>query len=343
MKHFGIIAAVAVIVLTAHFTFLVAAQSAQSVSTGLTQPSPDGTGLFGHTYALDGNVDISVDNAGYTLKRVYYGYKHGDLAGKDEKLLVVRYKLKNGDSSDLYYDGQSVNFTVVSPDGHEFQNDEDAGNEKTGGAAGGTLKAGQTASLFKVIHVPAQGEMPTLLVTPGPPGLPSLRYNLAGAVKPLPPPFADPADTASVTAVSTVPATVGVPYPTGGFDISVLKVAFSTEKMMPTDTGARKADSGRRFLVVTISAKCFSDDVDDLSTYAPEMFVVDTAGNVTKFNGAIISPTLPRAAETIVTHGETRFFRLIFQVDKTATLKSLGITDNPDKSKTYLYGLTGMK
>lgn len=90
----------------------VGLQTAQNKTKGTAQ-APGGAGQFGVTYTLVtsdgfGPVNFTLVSASYAVARV--SMKPGDdcVPSSSQKLLVIHYRLKNPNKSDMYYSSRSL-------------------------------------------------------------------------------------------------------------------------------------------------------------------------------------------------------------------------------------------
>ena len=189
-----------------------AGQTAQTEVAGTTQLA-GGEGVIGKTYTLGKTqpLNFTLKSAEYTVSRINMG--PNIYAPKaDEKLLVLRFTVQNPKQNEVSLSYSSFKLTVVDNKdvNHEF--DSYIAREGTSDVLGINLKPAQKIEVYAVWPVPASGVTPKLIVARDQDS-PVLRYDLRGKIKPLPAPFADPADSSGATALGEVPASTGTYYP----------------------------------------------------------------------------------------------------------------------------------
>ena len=316
-----------------------------------THQMAGGDGVFGETYTVTnggqyGPVNLTLTGAEYSVTR--FNMSADDLVAPKvgEKLLVVHYRLKNPNTSDLYYSGGHLFQTVTSDD----QTADDSGTSRREGSkekVAMTMKPGQGIdNLVTYAVIPAKGPLPKIILHYGRVGTKEevIRYVLGqgkNVVKPIPAPYADPSDPAGATALTLVPAKVGTTYQAGFLDVSLDAVAFA-----PGPFGELTAEDGKRFLVATVTVTnkewgqlYFKDGFTATLRTSDDEKVTDFTQLKGKRDEAWEGQQLDA--------DEAATVRLVFVVAKDATAKTLTLAENVDNSgglsHALVYDLSGVK
>ena len=333
---------------------LVAAAGAQApkpkVYTKGTQQMAGSNGLFGQTYTLVsadgfGPVNFTLISAEYSVERISMdqGNLYAPKAG--EKLLVIHYRLKNPNTADMYYSSRNL-FQAVDSNNNTIQ---DSGTSRRASATqmvADTMKPGQGIDdLVTYIVIPASASIPKLILQLGRAGSKDLvtRYFLGtppNVVKPIPAPYADPADKTGDTPLAQVPGTVGTTYSAGYFDFALTSVAVA-----PGPLGSLTADDGKQFLVATVTATNKSLAPHYYSQTLVPVLVTDD-GKITDFSELGANHDDPFQG-TQIDPGGTVTERLVLQYPKDNNLKTLSIAEAVDnsggQSKAIVYDVSGVK
>jgi len=206
-------------------------------------------GKFDVTYTLDKNspLNFTLLSASYSPSRLVIG-NICTFPRVDQKMLVINFTVQNPQHTDFNYDWSAIKFTVLDPDGTSYDRSADVGKAGTHIRAGVSLKPGQKFAAYTGFVVPEGAKIVKLIADRGNP--PVLRVNLAGHIKPLTAPFADPADPTGATCLSNIPAKAGVYYPSGDLDVRYDSAAFVDGPL-----GYVHADQGNRLYVATYTIR----------------------------------------------------------------------------------------
>lgn len=303
--------------------------------------------LFGQTYTVVssdgfGPVNFTLVSAEYSAERINMSNTNSYAPKANEKLLVIHYRFKNPTSSDMYYSGRHL-FQAVDPNNNTIQDSGDSRRLSEKATIVETMKPGQGIDdLVTYIVVPADQKIPKLILQMGRAGSSDLveRYALGTApnvVKPIPAPYGDASGN---VAVDKIPGVIGTTYHAGMLDISLDSVQLN-----PGPLGDKTADDGKQFLIATVTATnegwgqiYFNELIlPTLVTDDDKITDHDTfkADHDEAFDGRQVDPD------------ETVKERLILQVPKDASLKTLALTealDNTgDLSKSFVYDVSGVK
>lgn len=319
---------------------------------GKTRPVvSSGNGVFGEAYLVSDGGEYGPVNI--TLTRVEYSAGRFTIAGRgtvvprpDEKLLLLHYRIQNPNHSIFYFTSRPL-FQTVDTDDQIRDDIGDSRREDQKEKVSATLKPGQSLeNLITCAVVPAQGPLPKLVLTLGRVGADeeSVTYPLGtgkNLVRPIPAPYADPADSSGATARAEVPAQMGTAYIAGGYDIALLSASFA-----PGPFDSISAGDGQRFLVATITVTnrnwedtyfdaslaatlATSDDVKT-SGFTP----LEAVHNV-YFDGKELAP------------GQSITVRLAFPMSQGACARTLKLAERLDDlgglSHALVYDLSGVK
>lgn len=228
------------------------AKAGAPVVLGTTQ-LPGEFGKIGTTYTIGKStpLNFTLRSAEYSATRVLNEtYSSGITAfapQANEKMLLLHFTVQNPQPRDVRLFGESFKITAVDIDdvNHEVATEivREGRNNKF---VDFPLKPAQKIELYAGILVPADGEVPKLIVQRQLADGAVVRYDLRGKVKGIPPPFADPKDPKGATRLASIPAQRDTYYPISNYDVKVGQITFA-------DTVAGiKATNGNRFAVVTL-------------------------------------------------------------------------------------------
>ena len=310
-----------------------------------------GDGVFGETYTVTdtnqfGPVNFTLLSAEYSVGRFNLTNDTTYAPKAGEKLLILRYRLKNPNTADLYYSSRSLFQTVTSDD----QTREDSGQSRREGQKeiiAAEIKPGQGFDdLVTYAVIPAKGALPKLILRMGRAGTSEkvIRYLLGqgkNRVKPIPVPYADPADPSGATARTEVPAKIGATYIAGDLDVRLDSAAYTDGPL-----GELTAEEGKRFLVATVTVTNKTWGKVYFSTGFTTTLVTsddDQVTDSTQWKAKRDEPWEGRQLEP----EETATVRLIFSIPKNATGKTLKLSENinnsGDLSHALLYDISGIK
>jgi hypothetical protein len=174
-----------------------------------------------------------------------------------------------------------------------------------------------------------------------------LRFPLGTApniVKPLPAPYADPADTTGATALTEIPATFGTSYTAGFCSVSV-----SAPVMVDGSLGTNAPDAGKKFCTFEVKEtnltkrQLYLDGTGNLNAV-----LTDTDGDSIHQLGNAFKPQHDEGFEgRQYDPGETALLRIAFMIPSDANLQKLKVTtaeDNTgDVSETLSYDVSAAK
>ncbi len=324
-----------------------------------TQPGTRGThqmaggeGVFGETYTVSdggggyGPMNFTLTSAEYTTERLPFSPDFAAIPKIGEKLLVLHYRVKNPNTADFYFKPSQL-FQTVAADGLTRSDAEQSRRLMQKITLADTLKPGQGYDdLVTCAVVPASGGTPKIILQFGRAGTTDkvIRYALGSTknpVKAIPAPYADPADPTGATALTEIPAKIGTSYVAGVYDLTLLSAAYA-----PGPFGDTTAEDGKQFLVATVSVtnKTWAQNYfkDALS---PVLLTSDDEKTTTcsLFKGKRNEPWEGQQIEA----GETATVRLLFQVPKDTTAKTLKLSEAVDNSgglsHALVYDLTGVR
>ena len=310
-----------------------------------------GDGVFGKAYTVSdggeyGPVSITLVSAEYSAGRFNIEGRATIVPQADEKLLILHYRLQNPNRSDFFFTSRPL-FQTVDTDEQTRGDIGDSRRESQKEKVSATLKPGQSLDdLVTCAVIPAHGPLPKVILTLGRIGLdePGISYPLGTAknsVKPIPAPYADPADTGGATARSEVPAHLGIAYMAGGNDIALISAKFASSPL-----GFVSAGEGQRFLVTTVrvtnrnwETSYFDASLSATLTMSDDVktagFTPLEAGQDVYFDGKELAP------------GESVTLRLAFPVPQEVSVKTLKIAERLDDlgglSHALVYDFSSMK
>jgi hypothetical protein len=325
---------------------LAALAGAQDNTTKGTDELAGATGKFGQVYTVEDNgtlYNIAVTGAEFSVAPFSMNADNTQAVNVDQKLLVIHYRIKNPNKSDLYVTSWPL-FQAVDADNNTIQ---DSGYSRRDSEKKGfeqTLKPGQGIDdISTYIVVPAQAAIPKLILNRKLANSNSkiIRYDLkTNIVKPIPAPFADPADSSGATALASINATVGTAYTIGFGTLAVDSISLE-----PGPLGDNDAGDGKQFLVakITISNGSFAHFY-----YSDNWFKATVKTEDDKIEDVILLKASQNDAFPGVTleGGESQAQRVVLAVPKDAKLKTLTIKcdmGNDGISRAFVYDVSGLK
>jgi hypothetical protein len=333
--------------LGAQVTFNKTKKSFVIVSSGAAPSDVQGTaqlaggeGVVGKTYSLgktDNALNFTLTGLEYsltpvTMDTIVYAPK------ASEKLLVLRYTVQNPQKRDVPLNYANFKITAVDAKDVNHVFDNYVARDGTTEIYNASLKPAQKVSLLAAFAVPAAGPIPKLIIERND-GSPVVRYDLRGKVKPLVAPFADPSDSSGASALSEVPAQLGVFYPGMSLGVKLEGAVFSTDKM----DGKPPAD-GKRYLIATLGIKNLTGATAnpvrfDYSNFKFELR--DAGGDKQVFNGYLIKAARDEHADGSLKSGEEYRFRVYFALPSDLTAKTLAVSEGA--SRVYAFDVSGAK
>ena len=285
---------------------------------------------FGKAYTLgnkkDGNaINLTLKSAEYTIEQI-------NIANRTfwpkigEKLLVLHYTLHNPLPKEQRVDFTTISWTAVDAKS-ENKNQEYRGgavDDKNQNLFDQTLKPAQKIDVFTIIRVDAYGPVPKLMAALRGVPSPVARYDMAGKIKPLTAPYADPSDKTGATMAKVIPGVIGTSYITGAYVTKIEKVEFINP---PFDNEGYKKDEV--YVVVTIECTNMENGGGYGGSQAPTsgMKLKDVDEITYTWLNRPMPPSSTRRFDPRAEKGETFKFRLPFSVPKGIGLKSLTVKE----------------
>ena len=289
------------------------------------------TGPFGRIDALPSlGVQLTLLSAELSVEPVNVG-DHRMAPKADQKLLLVRFKVQNAKSGDLRMPLTGAMIQAVAQDDATYVACEELGYEAKTAYLGAETRKPASSLILKrvqnaptclaVIPVPAEGQVPKLIVQAGEGGS-ILRYDLRGKVKPLPAADRDPSDASGFTPRKEYVWKVGERARTWGLDFTVEKGERSSEPELLQFLGADAEKDVALVATVKIAALIPYEKYLFNSDNALELKAFDADGNA--YDAKVL--TASRNADfPVAKHGkgsETRV-RLVVVFPRDAKLDKL--------------------
>jgi hypothetical protein len=302
------------------------------------------TAKFGQPYTLDGDgwsLNLTLNRVELSAGRYFLG-GNAEIPDADEKLVIIHYTLQNPNLADVPVDGQSVNFAAIDSDKNGHNDLPEAQYEGTDNLVDDVLKGKETADFVKVIHVPAEGPLSALTVTPAPAGFDTVQFDLAGHVSKLPPPYADLKDATGMTAAEPIPTRIGVSYPLGDCNITLIKAVFTHEALLSYN-GIFPPEDGDHFALFTFEVTCEHSTGMTFTAENLNPTLTSTDGDSIDPAGAPLLKSDDDGApfDTNLSYGVATRFRIYFPVAKSDSLASLTIQTTAT-SHRFSYDLSSM-
>ncbi len=305
---------------------------------GTTQLKGEDNPQFGVTYTLGKSnpINITLRSAEYTVEPVRVG-NDTYIANTDEKLLILHMTYHNPQKSDRFVRWDSFRFTIVDPKDKNHDGLKDLGtDEKVSTSFSMNMKPAQRNEVFGVMKVPAEGEMPKLIIK-GSDDL-VLRYDLHGKVKGLPELYADPADKTGATALAKIAATPGTYYPVGMFNFKLNKVEYTSATVM----GDAKLAKDQRFLVVSFNLKNISAKPNSFRWDGFKNKVIDVDGvEVARCSTDVFQASKDKSFSSNMDPDQEMSLRYIYKIPNDTDLKMLTIAQGD--GRTLEFDISGVK
>jgi hypothetical protein len=286
---------------------------------------------LGVTYTLGkaSPINVTLDKVEYTLEPALFGTT-AIWPKRGEKLMVLHYTLHNPNPRDFGLSWHTLEINAVDANDRNWRFVTNTAIEATHELCNMALKPAQKTKVYTAIIVPAQGQLPKLILQS--PDRLVLRYDLRNKVTPLPAPIADPADPSGATALETVPAQVGAYYPMLGLHAKIDSLAFATGPV----TG--KAKKGACYLTIIGTAKNNLPGKCRFvwSTFAPK--VTDADGGELRWNDEVYYASRPDRVSAELEPKQELRFRYVFEVPEGVQLKTLTLSQS--SSHAYAYDLS---
>lgn len=212
--------------------------------------------MFGGEGQFDVQYSAKTLNLAFKVKSLAYTVERFSIDGDtwtpkaDEKLLIVRFGIKNPTKEDLYFGSRNL-FQAVTANGQTLDDIGYSRRESSTTATADTLKPGQGyEDLLTCIVIPAQGTIKRLIFMDGRAGTQEevTRYELGktpNVVQPIPVPYADPAVATGAVPRLEIPAEFGKEYLAGDRNLTVNNVRYTNDAM---GEGQEKPEEGFRYL-----------------------------------------------------------------------------------------------
>lgn len=221
-----------------------------SRTKGTTQLAGD-NGKMGVTYTIgkgDHAVNFTLKSAEYEPNRVLT-QRNTYLAKEDEKFIRLHFTFQNPNRRKITAYHATLKFTFVDDKGVNHNNLRILSKEGEIAPAFYEMLPAQKGDFYAVFLVSADTPIHKLIVQ-NRTDEPVLRlYFKDGDIKPVPAPFADPADPTGSTVISEAVVDTNTVFPMGVFDFKVLSDEYIT-----TPIGNLKPRKGKQFYVATVEA-----------------------------------------------------------------------------------------
>ena len=286
-------------------------------------------------------MNFQIIRAAYTVDpMICYA---GICATRKTKLVVIDFAVKNASKNEMSIGGDANYMTLVDESGNQYATgsgcvelaskggEEFYTNLKPGQGLG---QEGLNNPLRVVYEVPFTAKITKIFVNYGRLGKQEnvLRFLMAGTdpaadaknvIAPLPAGVADPADKSGATAMAVGEGKLNSWYSSGLWAYKVTNVSETSEAL-----GEGKAPGdGKKFVIATVTVKRLGHRPESVwYTKSDDCIVKDADGEKT-----ILSMFLKASSpETVrddfqLNRGEEMTIRFVFEVSKTATIKSLSL------------------
>jgi hypothetical protein len=308
---------------------------AKRVIQGTKQLSGD-QAVPGQAYTLGkaSPVNFTLVSAEYSTDRICIG-DECFVPNADEKFLLLHFIFHNPQKDDLVARYDTVTFTAVDARNNNRECGNPYGQEENRQVLSMLLKPAQKVAGYTFITVPAQGEVPKLIVRSSDDLV--LRYDLRGKVKALAGPSRDPKDKTGVSALPSVPASIGVVYPLGEFDVKIESIAFSSQPIKDVEI-----DEGARFLIATATVRNGAKQPSLLRYDTFDLKSTDTDGADLDWAPSLLRATSDVEYDGQLEPGKEARVRLYAIVPEGITPKDLTLRIS-DEGRAYVYDLSGLK
>jgi len=224
-----------------------------------------------------------------------------------EKPLVVRFTLRNTQAEEAWVYWATAAFTAVDAMGMNREYCGQIFNEQTGESVDASLLPNQTIDCYTLVVLPSRGPAVRLLVR-GEDGEP-LDILLENRVTALAPPVADPADPTGATALTEVPAVMGVAYSLGNFVATVDRAQYASGAIAD-----QTPQEGARFLVCTLRLKNQTLADQELYRGAFAFSLRGPQGDEVAWNEELLAAERDDPLDIEVTPGKETTVRVYFEV-----------------------------
>jgi hypothetical protein len=309
--------------------------SQQRVVQGTSQLKGD-KGEFGLTYTLgkEDPVNFTLKSCEYLAERKRIGADYY-VPTAEEKLLVLHFTLQNPQPAERGVGWSVCSFTAVDATNTNREYPENIGVDSNQEALSLDLKPAQKIDAYTIIAVPAQGEVPKLIVKSQDQLV--IRYDLRKKVKGLAVPFAEPADKTGATALADVPAVAGTYYPVGMWDARLDSTSYTTQAIKE-----EAPEEGARYLVLNMALRNPTKGAQSLgwSVLVPKVRTTD--GENLDWNEELLYASRDETVSMEVEPGQEAKVRYYFLIPSGSTVKQLSVQES-DEGRRFTWDMTGAK
>jgi hypothetical protein len=294
-----------------------------------TAQLPGDNGKLGTTYTLGrlgaDAVNFTLNSAEFVLGPVTIG---GNVfaAAADQKLLVLKYTLHNPSQIPMTAGWDTVSMTAVDSVDTNHSWAQVASRTGTTDRLDFELKPAQKVEATTVIVVPAKGVIPKLICQRLD-ATPVLRFDLRNAVKPLPDPWRDPADSSGATVLKSIDGKVGTAVTTGKWTVTVDK--FERNQKPPEGVELEEGSSIQWVHATLTNATTEEQTLNWAALYANWE---DNEAVGVEYNQTMLRATRDGSVDVALPPGKSLSVRYFVVVPKGSTMKTL-ILSEPDAQR----------
>ncbi len=302
------------------------------VVLGTKQLGGENNAKIGTTYTLGKKdpINVRLDSVRYSVEPILFG-TNMIVPNADQKLMVLNYTLHNPNPRNRQLAWSTIHIFAVDQEDTNWKYVQSVGMKDSGKTCYMALKPGQKTEVYTAILVPAKGEIPKIVFESGDKLV--LRYQVAGKVKPLPAPIADPSDPSGATALDKVPAEMGTFYNTKVLSTKIEKAEFFSGKIRDSDP--RK---GKRYLVINGTLKNTLTIPVRLSWATVQPKLTDADGGKISWNQSLLYASRDDNINAELEPGQEMRFRWYFEVPEGLGLSKLSISES--KGREFVYDLS---
>ncbi|MCE5315582.1 MAG: hypothetical protein ABFD49_09355 [Armatimonadota bacterium] len=291
---------------------------------------------FGSTYTLDKSspLNITLKSAEYKVEPVKVG-QATYIPTADEKLLVLHMTYHNPQKAELFVRWDFFGFTVVDPQDENHEGVAALGMEKDKSDCSMDLKPAQKIDVYGVMSVPANGEMPKLIIKGSDDTV--LRYNLKGKVKGIAEPYVNKSDPTGATPLARIDAKSGTYYSLGCFDMKLDGIEYSSSKKI----GEHEIDedSTDRFLVVTMEVKNVTSEQQFFRFDTFDTSIIDTDGvEVANSTEDVFQKSKDKSVSADIQPGQEMTVRSVYRIAADTNLQGFSIKLN--NGRTFVFDIS---
>jgi hypothetical protein len=293
-----------------------------------TKQLPGDFGQVGTTYTIGARspLNFTLRSAEYSAAPLNVG-NETIVPNAEQKLLVLRYTVHNPQPRETGYSWTGLTFTAVDANDTNHEAVSRISREGDPKMLDISLKPAQKVDVYTAILVPAQGVIPKLIVQREA-GAPVIRYDLRGKARPLPAPYADPADPSGATARKEVPVAAGAYHPLGLYDVKLESAAY-----VPGAVGSVTPGDGKRLLSAVFSIRNRSTGPKTYSWTTLGSWVKDGDGEKTEMKSTVLKATRDESATGDLKPGEEARLRLLYELPSSVTAKTLYLYEGSDTNR----------